>query len=336
MPLENIGGDQPYFCNFSAKNTGPELKKGNWGPVFSQWNHFSAITTCPNGDILAVWYTTVNESGRECSQAVSRLRAGSQRWDPVCSFLTVPDVNCHAPVLMRDGKRLLHFFTQSLRGWDNATNALRISDDNGVTWSHPRIILDRASPQALSQPCCCIKTSDGNLLLACDGDRHKDERFMIGSKNATEWRVARGDLRAQAGAYVIHPTVFQKRDGTLATYLRGQNPMPVAYSKDGGDSFTVERSIFPGLSSGMKAAVLRLQSGAVLLCTIDTEKKLVGGGTLAALSLDDGQTWPFRRALEGTGGYMSVCQSDNGLIYVNGTRFGIVAFNEAWLKEKKK
>lgn len=337
VPLRKAGLDpaKPFFKSYSKEGAGPLMANDSWGPIFNKWNHFSAICVCPNDDLLAVWYTTVNESGRECSQAVSRLRAGAEKWDPVCSFFTIPDVNCHAPVLFTAGKRIYHFFTQSLNGWDDASNGMRFSDDSGATWSPARIILPRTDADALSQPCSCIKTKDGTLVLACDGDNHKDERFLISKDDGKTWRVAKGDIRKSSGRkYVIHPALFQREDGAILTYMRGQNPMPVAISKDLGETFEVAPTGFPGIGSGQKAAVLKLQSGAVLLCSMDRTKELVGGVTFAALSLDDGKTWPHIKKVEGTGGYMSLAQFQDGLIYLNGTQMQIVAFNEAWIKEK--
>lgn len=327
---------KPYFLDYRKADAEPKIDKDSWGPVFTAHNHFSAVCVCPNGDVLAAWYTCVQESGRECSQAVSRLRAGTSKWDAVSSFLTIADVNLHAPVLFCDGKRIYHFFTQSLKGWDSASNSMRYSDDSGATWTKPKIILSRYDADALSQPCSCIKTKDGVLVLACDGDNHKDERFMISKDDGKTWSVAKGDMiKSNNRKYSIHPAIFQRNDGAILTYLRGPNPMPVAISKDLGDSFTMEDTKFPGISSGMKTAVLKLQSGAVLLCSIDRNRELVGGGTFAALSLDDGKTWPHIRKVEGAGGYMSLAQGPNGVVYLNGTQMGIVAFNEAWVKEKK-
>jgi formylglycine-generating enzyme required for sulfatase activity len=326
---------KPFFIDFKKVGKGPTMPSDSWGPIFNHHNHFGAVCVCPNGDVLAAWYTTVQEPGRECSQAVSRLRAGSDKWDPVCSFLTIPDVNCHAPVLFTDGKRIYHFFTQSLLGWDNSSNSMRYSDDNGATWSKPRIILPRTDPDALSQPCSCIKTKDGAIVLACDGDLHKDERFLVSKDDGKTWKVAKGDMRKSIGGkYVIHPAIFERADGSILTYLRGPHPMPVEVTKDLGDSFTVEETKFPGISGGMKAAVLKLHSGAVLLCSIDRTKELVGGGTFAALSLDDGKTWPHIKKVEGAGGYMALAQAPNGVIFLNGTQLGVVAFNEAWVKAK--
>ena len=67
---------------------------------------------------------------------------------------------------------------------------------------------------------------------------------------------------------------------------------------------------------------------------MDNPGKVVGkGGTFAALSFDDGETWAHVRKLDGVQGYMSAAQAPNGVIHVVGTKQSAVAFNEAWLKE---
>jgi hypothetical protein len=160
---------------------------------------------CPNGDVLAVWYTCVGESDRQLAQAASRLRAGSDAWEPASLFFGVPDVNCHAPVLLRDGERIYHFCTQSLRGWDYASNIMRYSDDSGATWSKPQIILPRTDPDHLSQPCSAFVAADGTLLLACDGDGHKDERLLRSADRGKTWQVARGDMRQAVKRQLVVP-----------------------------------------------------------------------------------------------------------------------------------
>ncbi len=327
---------KPFFVNYVKEGKQPTIPKDSWGPIFSQHNHYSAVCVCPNGDVLACWYTCVSESGREMSQACSRLRAGSDRWDEACLFFDVPDVNDHAPVLFCDGKRIFHFCTQSLFGWDNASNIVRWSDDNGVTWSHPRIMLTRDAPDRLSQPCSAFRAKDGTLLLACDGDNHVDERLMISKDNGLTWKVAKGDMRkAYGGKYVIHPAVVPTSDGAILSFLRGQHPMPVLASRNWGDTWDAKTTPFPGIGVGQKIAAMRLASGAILMCSHDNKKAVIDGGTYAALSLDDGRTWAHVRKVEGVGGYMSVAQAPDGVIYLFGTRMGCAAFNEPWVREGK-
>ncbi len=335
-PKDGPDPKKPYLVQYAIEKKNPTIPKETWGPIFSAHNHFSAVCVCPNGDVLACWYTCVSESGRELSQACSRLRVGADKWDDACLFFSVPDVNSHAPVLFCDGKRIYHFCTQSLYGWDNASNIVRWSDNNGVTWSHPKIILSRDAPNRLSQPCSAFQAKDGTLVLACDGDNHKDERLMISKDRGETWKVAKGDMRkAYGGKYVIHPAVVPTADGSILCFLRGPHPMPVLTSKDWGDTWESKTTPFPGINVGQKIAAMRLASGAILICAHDNKKTIVDGGTYAALSLDDGKTWPHVRKVEGVGGYMSVAQGPNGVIYLFGTRMGCAAFNEAWVREGK-
>jgi formylglycine-generating enzyme len=143
--------------------------------------------------------------------------------------------------------------------------------------------------------------------------------------------------KAYGGKYVIHPAIVPTADGAILSFLRGPHPMPVLTSKDWGDTWTARETPFPGIGTGQKIAAMRLASGAILLCAQDSKKSLVNGGTYAALSLDDGKTWPPStiRKVEGPAGYLSVAQAPNGVIYLFGTRMSCAAFNEAWLREGK-
>jgi sulfatase modifying factor 1 len=333
-PTDGPDPAKPYYINFTADGKNPGIAKDAFGPVFANHNHFAAVCVCPNGDVLMAWYTCVNEPGRELAQAASRLRVGSDRWEPASLFFDVPDVNDHAPVLLTAAKRIYHFCTQSLRGWDNASDVVRYSDDNGATWSKPTIMLSRDDPKALSQPCSAFVAKNGELVLACDGDLHRDERLLTSADGGKSWKVASGDMRATAGKYSIHPAVAQRDDGQVINFLRGPDPMPVQLSKDLGETWTQKDSPFPGIRGGQKAAALKLRSKALLLVSMDNPGRVVGkGGTFAALSLDDGDTWGHVRKLDGVAGYMSAAQAPNGVIYVAGTKQTVVAFNETWLKE---
>jgi formylglycine-generating enzyme required for sulfatase activity len=336
-PAPAAGPDptKPYFIDYVAQKKNPTIPPGTWGPIFSNHNHYSAVCVCPNGDVLAVWYTCVGEPDRQLAQAASRLRAGSDTWEPASLFFAVPDVNCHAPVLLRDGKRIYHFCTQSLHGWDYSSNMMRYSDDSGATWSKPQIILPRTDPDHLSQPCSAFVASDGTLVLACDGDRHRDERLMLSADRGKTWKVARGDMRRTVGKYAIHPAVVERKDRAILSFLRGPDPMPLLISKDRGATWEATGSPFAGIGGGQKAAVLRLASGAILMLTID-RKKQVGGGSMVALSLDEGRTWPHARKVEApVEGYMSLAQAANGTIYLIGSRMKFAACNEGWVRQGK-
>jgi hypothetical protein len=219
---------------------------------------------------------------------------------------------------------------------------MRTSDDNGATWSRPRIILTREDPRTMSQPCSAFLARNGKLVLAVDGDfSHRDERVMLSADRGKTWKVAGGDLRQAAGAYAIHPAVVQRDDGAFLAFLRGPRPMPAFVSRDEGESWERLPTPFPGIGVGQKAAALKLASGALLLCSFDSKREMFGGkrgewpSTFAALSYDDGKTWAHVRPVRGPRGYLSLAQAPNGVIYLMGSRMTCAAFNEAWLKEGK-
>jgi formylglycine-generating enzyme len=110
--------------------------------------------------------------------------------------------------------------------------------------------------------------------------------------------------------------------------------MPVQFSKDFGETWTQKAGPFPGIRGGQKASALKLRSKALLLISVDNKGVIAPkGGTFAALSLDDGETWAHVRPLDGVRGYMAATQAPNGVIHVVGTKMSAVSFNEAWLKE---
>ena len=110
-------------------------------PFYSH-NHQPAVTWCDNGDLLAIWFTTVEENGREMEVICSRFHPGATSWEPATAFFKVPDRNmtgsslCHLP----DGT-LLHMNGVADSGdWQNLALAMRKSSDNGETWSAPVLV----------------------------------------------------------------------------------------------------------------------------------------------------------------------------------------------------
>ena len=68
VKIEMPPADVPFF-------SGPKpfviIPPNSFGPLFSWHNHSPAIAECPNGDLLAVWYSCVDEAGTE----LNNLRA---------------------------------------------------------------------------------------------------------------------------------------------------------------------------------------------------------------------------------------------------------------------
>lgn len=365
---------RPYFV---GPRTYVKIPPGSDGPLFSKHNHDPAIVECPNGDLLAIWYTCRTEPGRELGLAASRLRQGAAEWDPASPFWDAPDRNDHAPALWCDGKRIYHFCGLSAAAtWGNLAVVLRTSDDSGFTWSKARLIAPEHGRR--HQPVESVfRTRDGTLVLACDavpGGRGGTALLMSRDGSNTWFDPGEGKPRPEfregaRGAWIagIHAAVAELRDGRLLAFGRGDTiggRMPQSISADGGRTWTYSASPFPPIGGGQRAVLLRLAEGPLFFASFATKMAMPDAsgnvrqvsGLFAALSLDEGQSWPIRklitdggppREMDGGGntgrfilsrdsaeprGYLSVCQDSHGVIHLISSKLHY-AFNLAWLKQ---
>lgn len=91
--------------------------------------------------------------------------------------------------------------------------------------------------------------------------------------------------------------ILEKKDGTLAMYVRTYYGIGISYSYDRGESWTVLKN------SGIKGPnsrfhIRRLASGRVLLLNNDPEKPQARHNMTAFLSEDDGETFPYSLLLD--------------------------------------
>lgn len=365
---------RPYFA-------GPriyvKIPPGSEGPLFSRHNHDPAIVQCPNGDLLAIWYTCRTEAGRELALAASRLRRGAAEWDPASPFWDAPDRNDHAPALWCDGKRIYHFCGLSAAAtWGNLAVVLRTSDDSGFTWSKARLIAPEHGRR--HQPVESVfRMQDGTLVLACDavpGGRGGTALLMSRDGGHSWFDPGEGKPQPQfrekaTGAWIagIHAAVAELGDGRLLAFGRGDTiagRMPQSISADGGRTWSYSASPFPPIGGGQRAVLLRLAEGPLFFASFAPKMTFADAagtppevsGLFAALSFDEGRSWPIRklitdggppREMDGGGntgrfilspysaeprGYLSVCQDAQGVIHLISSRLHY-AFNLAWLKQ---
>jgi len=345
---------KPYF-------RGPykyvKIQREAIGPLFACHNHDPAIVACPNGDLLACWYTCVDEGARELAQAASRLEWGKVQWQPASPFWDAPDRNDHAPAMWFDGKKTIYHFTGvgACGGRGRMAVIMRSSTDSGATWSQPRVILPEfTSGHQLSEP--VFRMRDGTIVLTTDGRRS----LWMSRDEGLTWTNPGGDIVG------IHAGVVQLEDGGIFAMSRDDGEhgkMPISVSYDGGRTFMVKTSELPPIRGGQRLVLLRLQQGCLFLASfankgidiIDASgKSRRVYGLFAAVSEDDGRTWPYKRLVSDDGptrmiectdggavaysaysseyrGYLSGCQSSDKLIHLISSR-NHYAFNLKWLK----
>ena len=317
------------------------------GTPFYGHNHQPAITWCPNGDLLAIWFSTDEESGREMVVLGSRMRRGSSIWDPASLFFKVPDRNMTGSslLLLEDGT-LLHVNGVADSGdWKRLAMVTRRSSDNGRTWSAPSIAeADHAvRHQVIAGPIIC---SDGTIIQCCDAGPGGDDgtSFHISTDGGLTWTDTGSTIPG------IHAGVVELDDGSLMAFGRGNSidgQMPVSFSHDKGRTWTSRASGFPPIGSGQRLVLKRLQEGPVMLATFKEN------GMTIHLSYDEGKTWPVCKLLtDGSGrktaggawtgdftmdathaepkGYFACTQTPDGIIHLISSRLHY-RFNLAWI-----
>jgi hypothetical protein len=326
------------------------------GPVYALHNHDPAIVECPNGDLLAVWYTCASETNRELSQAASRLRWGAEEWEHASPFWGTPDRNDHAPALWFDGKETIYHFSGLAFAGGHYHNALlmRTSQDSGASWSAARFIVpDYARHGGMpSEP--VIRLQDGTLALVVDSS---GSGLWLSRNEGLTWENPGGRIRG------IHAGLVELRDGRFLAFGRGEGGMlPMSISEDRGKTYSYSEGQFPPVGGGQRLVLLRLREGPIFLASFaDTGIWITDAagtrrevhGVYAAVSLDDGKTWPYIRPISDDGpgtpiectgdglfvmsarnaeyrGYLAGCQSADGLIHLISSRQHYT-FNAQWL-----
>ena len=313
---------------------------------FYAHNHQPAVTWTEDGGLLAIWFSTDAEAGREMVVLYSKFKDGA--WSPANNFSKVPDRNMTGSALLTlNNGEILHFQGIGDAGeWKDLALAMRRKSSTLEPWIDYVLIEPehRVRHQVIAGP---IVTQDGRILLCCDAgpDGEAGTSLHVSRDGGETWEDTGSTI---AG---IHAGIVERKDGSLMAFGRGNaidGHMPCSISYDGGYTWTYTATEFPPIGSGQRLVLKRLQEGPIMLCSFGEN------GLFVALSYDEGLTWPVKklltdgktRVLDGgawTGtftmdathaepkGYLACTQTPDGMIHLLSSRVHY-RFNLPWIE----
>ncbi|MGH7570626.1 MAG: SUMF1/EgtB/PvdO family nonheme iron enzyme [Gemmatimonadota bacterium] len=354
--------DRPYLRKRRLLPIPPEntpiekldaIQTAGFHPGILRHQHSPALEVAPNGDLIAIYYTSVDEVTPDVALLATRLRFGADAWDMPSFFIDFPDVDDHAPMLWLDSDSL-RFFWGANKLDSGFPFQWTSSGDNGATWtevSYP--VFETPVGTHSAQPITsAFRDSSGAMYVASDGEG-PESVLWISRNDGRTWIDPGGRTGGRHTAFVLLEDGRILGMGGKSSDIEGF--MPKSISSDGGKTWTVSKSPFPSLGSNQRPTVLRLASGRLFFAG-DLQRRdgfqpdgFDERGAYVALSDDEGETWTIKRLpgaeehesaerraeMRGeTIGYSVARQAPNGVIHLitsmneQALHF---ALNEAWI-----
>ena len=335
-------------------------------PLIQGHNHSPGLAVCPNGDVLAIFFSSspISESLPNTAFVSSRLRFGSNQWDPPGVFMKFADVNNQSAMLWND-RGTINFFGGG-SGLARVPFRWTWSKDSGATWNvvHLPTLIGPIGGYSEQPITSAFRGPHGTLYVATDGVG--GHSLLWGSRDSGKtWFDTGGRTDGRHTAFV------PLKDGCILG-LGGKNTniggyMPESVSCDGGRTWNVKRSPFPALGSNQRPTVIRLADGKIFFAS-DFQNHFGGTppgekqrGAFVALSSDEGKTWAIKKlatalphemhvlperpgwhVIDYTGdatlGYAVAAQAPDGIIYLISTMNHPAQefeMNEAWILSKE-
>jgi hypothetical protein len=333
----------PYFTVRFAMPIPPENETNSFAaltgidPEVFTHNHSPGFEILPNGDALAVWFSTPpgeSESATTTTFVQARLRCGAEEWDLPELFLDFKNLNDQSGLLWRDGNKI--WFFGGGRGFsDWVPFKVATSVDNGATWTLSLPQLQQPAESFEAQPITsAFRAADNSIYFAMDGDGAKSFLWH-GSDDGTHWQQMSGRTGGRHSTIVPLDARGELLSiGGKNSNINGWSPENTSTNWGANWSASAE-SPFPPLGSAQRPSLIRLADGN-LFFTSDAflnkanrqppEGWKFGNGCFVAISTNNGASWRIKtlpvqlpnhqRGTNGTLGYVTARQAPNGLIHV--------------------
>jgi len=367
----------PYFTVRFAMPIPPENATSNVAalagidPVVFTHNHSPGFEILPNGDALAVYFSTPpgeSESAKTTSFVQARLRYGAEEWDLPELFFKTENYNDQSGLLWNDNGTI-RFFGGGRGLSDRVPFKMAVSTDNGATWTLSLPQLDQPANDFTAQPITSafrsgtgfqpvetgkmpVPLSDDAIYFAMDGE--KATSFLWRS---TDGGIHWQDMGGRTGGR--HSAIVPLDDTGDLLAIGGKNSSvngwsPESCSTNWGASWSTSvASPFPPLGSGQRPSLIRLADGNLFFVSdaflnkagrVPPDGWKYGNGCFIAISTNHGAAWRIKplpvqlpnhaRGTNGTLGYVTARQAPNGVIHLLTTETQPCLhyeLNEAWI-----
>ena len=340
----------------NATNTAAAL--AGIDPLVFTHNHSPGFEILPNGDALAVYFSTLPgeaEAATTTTFVQARLRYGAEEWDLPELFLDFKNINDQSGLLWKD-KNKIWFFGGGRDFSDWVPFKIATSTDNGVTWALSLPKLDHTPEHFTAQPITsAFRGADGSIYFAMDGDGASS--FLWHSTDeGVHWQQMEGRT---GGRHSVIVPLDDKGDllsiGGKNAAVNGWSPENVS-TNWGASWSTNTASPFPPLGTGQRPSMIRLADGNLFFVSDAFLNKAnrpppegwkYGNECFVAISTNNGTSWHIKtlpvqlpkhdRGTNGTLGYVTARQAPNGVIHILTTVTQPCLhyeLNEAWVFSK--
>jgi hypothetical protein len=324
-------------------------------PLVFTHNHSPGFEILPNGDALAVWFSTPPgkaEADPSTSFVQARLRYGAEEWDMPELFFKTKGFNDQSGLLWNDHGKIWFFGGgRGLSDWVPFKTA--VSTDNGATWKLSLPQLDRPAESFTAQPITsAFRGPNGAIYFAMDG--HAAHSFLWRSEDdGVHWH----DMGGRTGGR--HSVIVPLDEKGDLLSIGGKNAAvdgwsPENYSTNWGASWSDSKaSPFPPLGSAQRPSLIKLADGNLFYVGDAYLQKIHrnppagwnhGNEPFVAISTNQGASWRikplpvqlpnFHFLTNGTVGYVTARQAPNGVIHILTTVTQPCLhyeLNEAWI-----
>jgi Neuraminidase (sialidase) len=281
---------------------------------------FAALTS---GRIIFC-YTQFHGGGADHSPArIVRIHSDDQgrTWsEPVAVVENVGGNNVMSVSLLRLASGKLAMFYLLKNSWIDCRPQMRLSSDDGQTWSEAKGILDAPGYFVMNND-RVIQTSRGRLIvpLAFHRSRGSDPQssksfdvraitmWIYSDDDGTTWQESASwwALPMRSGTGLQEPGIVELADGSLFSWARtDQGAQHGCRSTDDGKTWTPPEPT--ELQSPVSPASIRRIPGSNDLLALYNDHsgrfpfpKGKRTPLVAAISSDGGKTWPVRKLIEG-------------------------------------